>query len=128
MPAMGAWGTSPWDSDDAADWFSDFFEGIDVDARIEAALEDDDEYGQIRAACYMLTVLGRTYIWPGDLEALDELLERGIQLLTSMLEPESEFRELWEDDEEVLESVANELAGLKERLSENSDDENDDED
>ncbi len=38
-----------------------------------------------------------------------------------MLEEDSEFRELWEDDEEVLASVDKELAGLKERISENSD-------
>jgi len=118
---MGAWGTSPWDSDDAADWFADFFDGVDVDARVAAAFDDEDEHEQIRAACYMLNVLGRTYVWPGDLETLDSLLERGIELLTAMLEEDSEFRELWEDDEEVLGAVENELAGLKERLSENSD-------
>ncbi len=55
---MGAWGTSPWDNDDAADWFTDFFDGVDVDARIAAAFDDEDEHEQIRAACYMLNVLG----------------------------------------------------------------------
>lgn len=37
---MGAWGTEPWDNDAAADWFTSFFPGIDVDSRISAALED----------------------------------------------------------------------------------------
>jgi len=119
---MGAWGASPWDSDGAADWFAEFFEGINVDSRIEAALEYDDEYDQIRAACYMLNTIGRIYVWPGDLEKLEEHLERGIKLLTAMLEPDSEFRELYEEDDEVIEAVGQELEDLKERLAENTND------
>lgn len=119
---MGAWGSSPWDSDGAADWFTEFFEGIDVDSRIEAALEYDDEYDQIRAACYMLNTIGRIYVWPGDLEKLEEHLERGIKLLTAMLKPDSEFRELYEEDDEVIEAVGQELEDLKERLAENTND------
>ncbi|WP_334123396.1 MULTISPECIES: hypothetical protein [Glutamicibacter] len=125
---MGTWGTNPWDSDDAADWFAEFFDGIDVDARITAAFEDEDEYDQIRAACYLLNVLGRVYVWPGDLSTLDSLLERGIELLTAMLEEDSEFRELWDDDEEVLATVEQELADLKERLSENTEDDDESDD
>ncbi|WP_347038411.1 hypothetical protein AAHB37_18060 [Glutamicibacter halophytocola] len=123
---MGAWGASPWDSDGAADWFTEFFEGIDVDARIAAALEYDDEYDQIRAACYMLNTIGRIYVWPGDLEKLDDLLGRGIELLAAMLESDSEFRELYEEDDEVIEAVEKELADLKERLVDNTSDEIDD--
>ena len=123
---MGAWGASPWDSDGAADWFTEFFEGIDVDARIAAALEYDDEYDQIRAACYMLNTIGRIYVWPGDLEKLDDLLGRGIELLAAMLESDSEFRELYEEDDEVIEAVEKELADLKERLADNTSEENDD--
>ncbi|MBF6670396.1 MULTISPECIES: hypothetical protein [Glutamicibacter] len=123
---MGAWGASPWDSDGAADWFTEFFEGIDVDARIAAALEYDDEYDQIRAACYMLNTIGRIYVWPGDLEKLEELLGRGIELLAAMLESDSEFRELYEEDDEVIEAVEKELADLKERLADNTSEENDD--
>jgi len=117
---MGAWGASPWDSDGAADWFTEFFEDIDVDARIAAALEYDDEYDQIRAACYMLNTIGRIYVWPGDLEKLEELLGRGIELLAAMLESDSEFRELYEEDDAVIEAVEKELADLKERLADNT--------
>jgi len=123
---MGAWGASPWDSDGAADWFTEFFEGIDVDARIAAALEYDDEYDQIRAACYMLNTIGRIYVWPGDLEKLEDLLGRGMELLAAMLESDSEFRELYEEDDEVIEAVEKELADLKERLADNASEEIDD--
>lgn len=123
---MGAWGASPWDSDGAADWFTEFFEDIDVDTRIAAALEYDDEYDQIRAACYMLNTIGRIYVWPGDLEKLEEHLNRGIELLAAMLEPDSEFRELYEEDDEVIEAVEKEVAELKERLADNTSEEIDD--
>ncbi|MFM1730724.1 DUF4259 domain-containing protein [Prescottella soli] len=113
---MGAWGSAPWHNDAAADWFGDVFGGIDIDARIGDALEHDDDYDRVRAACYLLAVLGRSTVWPGDLERLDGHLERGVELLTEMIEPESEFRELWEDDPEVIEAVRVEIAELEARL------------
>ncbi len=113
---MGAWGSNPWDSDGAADWFGEFFAGINVDARVDAAFEYDDDYDKIRAACYLLAVLGRGYIWPGDLERLDDHLERGIELLSEMLEEDSDFRELCEDDPEMIEAVRGEIAALEARL------------
>lgn len=120
---MGAWGSNPWDSDGAADWFGEFFAGIDVDARIDAAFEYDDDYDQIRAACYLLAVLGRGYIWPGDLERLDGHLERGIEMLSEMVEEDSDYRELCDDDPETIEAVRGELALLKARLGDSEDSE-----
>ncbi|GAA1323635.1 hypothetical protein ACFSWE_09445 [Leucobacter albus] len=125
---MGAWGSKPWESDGAADWFAEFFEGIDVDARIDAAFEYDDEYDQIRAAGYLLAVLGRPTVWPGDLERLDDHLERGIELLTEMIEPDSDFRDLWEDDPDVVAAVRDEIAALEARLEGDDDDDDDDDD
>lgn len=124
---MGAWGTAPWDSDDAADWFSSFFEGVDVEARIDDAFSDEEDYDRIRAGSYMLSVLGRTYVWPGDLERLDELLERGIELLTAMISPGSDFREIWENDPEIIDAVRSEIADLEARLEDDDDDDDDDE-
>lgn len=123
---MGAWGTAPWHTDGAADWFATVFAGIDIDARIDEAFEYDDDYDRVRAAGYLLAVLGRSTVWPGDLERLDDHLERGIELLTEMLEPDSEFRELWEDDPEVLDAVRAELAELEARLDEDDGDDEDD--
>lgn len=125
---MGAWGVEPWDNDGAADWFSGFFEGINVDSRIADALETDDDYDQIRAAGYLLAVLGRPYVWPGDLERLDDHLERAIELLTQMIAPDSEFREEWDDDPEVIDAVRAELAELEARLDGDDDGDDDDDD
>lgn len=75
-------------------WFGEVLAGIDIDARIGEALRYDD-YDRVRAACYLLAVLGHSTVWPGDLERLDGHLERGVEVLTEMIEPESEFRKLW---------------------------------
>lgn len=123
---MGAWGTAPWHTDGAADWFGAAFAGADLDARIDEAFEYDDDYDRIRAACYLLAVLGRSTVWPGDLERLDGHLERGIDLLTEMIEPDSDFRDLWDDDPEVVEAVRSEIAELEDRFEEDDDAEDDD--
>jgi hypothetical protein len=94
---MGAWGIEAWESDGAADWFRSFFDGIDVNARIEETFSDlDDTEQQVRAACYLLAVLGRVYVWPGDLEQLRELLDHGVQLLNGMLD--EDYITDWEGD------------------------------
>ena len=124
---MGAWGSAPWHNDGAADWFAEVFEGIDIDAHISSAFEYDDDYDRIRAAGYLLAVLGHSTVWPGDLERLDEHLERGIELMTEMVEEDSEFLELWEDEPEVVDTVRAEIAALQARLDGEGDDEDDDE-
>lgn len=112
---MGVWGIQPWESDGAADWFADFFADFDMDERLATAFQYEDDYEAIRAGCYILDVLGRTYIWPGDLDRLDEHLATGISLLSAMLEPDSEFLDLWENDPEVSALVEERLAHLRER-------------
>lgn len=125
---MGAWGNQPWDNDGAADWFAEVFQGIDIDGHIDEALKYDDDYDRIRAAGYLLAVLGHSTVWPGDLERLDDHLERAIELLSEMADPESEFLELWEDEPDVLEAVRAEIVVLEARLAgeDDPDDEDDD--
>jgi hypothetical protein len=118
--AMGTWGIEPWANDAAADWFADFFDGLEVDQKIDIALRYPDDHDKIRAACYILGALGRTYIWPGDLDKLDEHLQKGTDLLKGMLDPEnhdSDFLELWEGDEEAIESVTCQINTLEQRLA-----------
>ncbi|KRC61555.1 hypothetical protein ASE14_11960 [Agromyces sp. Root81] len=114
---MGAWGTEPWSSDGAADWFAGFFEGINADAKITAAFAYTDDYDAIRAACWVLQKLGRPMIWPGDLDTLDGFLAEGIGLLTAMIDPDTdegeEFLELWDNDASVIESVRDQIRELE---------------
>lgn len=85
---MGAWGTEPWASDEAASWFSQFFAGIDVDQRLEAALQRGSA-DEARAAAHLLVVLGDPYVWPGLLENYNTHLDRAIDRLRSLTDPAS---------------------------------------
>ncbi|MEM6369752.1 MAG: DUF4259 domain-containing protein [Myxococcota bacterium] len=102
---MGTWGDEPWDNDAGADWFATFFRGIDVDERIEFALDSDD-FQEVRAACYVLAVLGRVYVWPGDFSRLARSLEKAIALLKSAED---------EDYEDIKEQISKERRALEER-------------
>lgn len=115
---MGAWSTSLDGSDAAADWFSTALSG-NIDAALDDALRYSDTYAQIRAAAYLLTVLGRSsYIWPGDLDRLDSHVTKAIASLESMVQPDSEahkeLEELWGDyADELFGKIRAELDGLK---------------
>ncbi len=115
---MGAWGVEPWDNDAAADWFGDMFADLKIEM-IREAFKYYDAYGEIRAACYVLQALGHVYVWPHvHFDALKELLDRGIELLTNMLNPpgpEWDFLELWDHDAEVIASVQKQLDELQAR-------------
>jgi hypothetical protein len=115
---MGTWGVEPWEDDEAADWFADMFQDLKVE-NIQAALQFDDNFAEIRAACYVLQTLGRVYIWPVEhLDELKVLLDTGIELLTNILNPPDQawdYLELWDNDPEIITSVQQQLAELKER-------------
>ncbi len=119
---MGAWGTEPWDNDSAADWFSDAFEGIDIDAKIEKALKYFyDNYDEVRAAAYLLDVLGVSYIWPGDLDKYDGFVNSALEILRAMIDENSDdkqmdFLGLWDNDPEVIESVKKQIKNLEKRV------------
>ncbi|KRC62433.1 hypothetical protein ASE14_00920 [Agromyces sp. Root81] len=113
---MGAWGTDPSTSDGAADWFTGFFEGVDADAKITAAFEYADNYDAIRAACWILQKLGHPMIWPGDLTALDGHVTEGIELLNNLIDRDEEgedFLELWDDEQEIIQSVREQIRELE---------------
>ncbi len=118
---MGAWGVEPWDNDLAADWFHEFFKGVNVNARIRRAFKDPNDLPVIRAACFILASLGRVYVWPGDLAELKQLLEQGIALLSRMAKPsardleDDDFLEYWDDDPDFLKSVRAQIAQLRKR-------------
>lgn len=63
---MGTWGLNPWDSDEAADWYSDFMESCGVREKWLAGIQADiiDEADIVRAAVGLFVMLGRVYIWP----------------------------------------------------------------
>jgi len=120
---MGAWEAEPWGNDDAADWFSDAFEGIDIDIKVDKALEYFyDNYDEVRAAAFLLDVLGEPYVWPGDLERYEGHVQKALKILRAMIDEDSDdedmdFLELWDDDPEVISSVKSQIVNLEKRLA-----------
>jgi hypothetical protein len=105
---LGAWGTAAWDNDDAADWFANLFAATKLADRVEKTLKEQDveEYaGRIRAAAYVLVVLGRVYIWP-----INDLYRR-LRLAIEKLEAIRQLKD-YEDDP----TIAAEIAELRSRL------------
>lgn len=114
---MGAWGEKPWENDGAADWFSILMERIDTTFILDQAelmSETPDGYeDEIRAVSYILSYLGRNYIWP--IEEIVRLKSIKIELtgiLEGMLAPESDFLELWDNDEVVKQEIRKEIQQL----------------
>lgn len=83
---MGSWGPEPWDSDGASDWFAELFAHSDIEQRVlrTLALDPEDRFEEMRAACYVVMTLGRTYIWPG--ERLGAVLAATRRALIALLE------------------------------------------
>jgi len=119
---MGSWDKEPWGSDAAADWFAKVFEGIDIDSKIEKALEYyHDNYDVVRAAAFLLDVLGESYIWPGDLDKYEKHVQRALKILKAMIDENSDdedmdFLELWDNDREVIASVESQIKSLEQKL------------
>ncbi len=121
---MGLWGHAAWDNDIAADWFHAFFDGIRLDERIAEAFIDRNDLPVIRAACFILSTLGRRYVWPGDLTRLANLLEEGINLLSRIAKPtpedmtDNDFLEYWGDDPAFNKAVRTQIKELRKRRAE----------
>lgn len=118
---MGAWDVEPWQNDAAADFFADFFRGIDFDNQIDAALNQTDDPDVIRAACFLLQKLGRVYVWAGDPSKLARHLDHAVLRLEAMLDFNHpigiEMRELWGETSEIFETIKGQIAEIQERRS-----------
>lgn len=105
---MGAWGVQPWECDAAADWFAEIFEQTALAQRIEQALQldIDDHHEEIRAAAYLLRLLGRTYIWP--VHEIDRHRKLAADRLQAVLDSG-----VLDDYHEFVEAVRSEIAELR---------------
>jgi Domain of unknown function (DUF4259) len=110
---MGAWGTAAWDNDGGADWFGDLFDATGVAKYVEETLQRDaEEYHEdIRAAAYLLVVLGRVYIWP-----IDDL-DRHLALAVAKLE-EIRALEIYQEVSDFVTAIDEEIAVLRSRMKE----------
>ena len=122
---MGDWGAKPWETDEAADWFGKFMKGCDLSPIkdcIDSFNQIDENYEEVRAACYLLQFLANPYIWPQNKQSgsAKTLLAKGIEILENMINPNSQwsFLDMCDSDSDVIESVNNQIVELKKRHSE----------
>lgn len=122
---MSAWNYSPWDNDDAADWFQQFWKQKDFTlliGEIKAFDPKEPSYDTFRAACYLLQTLGNPYVWPAEhLDELKSLIGHAISILTKMINPPSKqwyFLDIWEGADEIIKSVQVQIDALEAQLRE----------
>src|SRR5262245_2267716 len=108
---MSAWGKAAWENDYAGDWYDDLFEVTGLAQHVENALNQDveDNAEVIRAAAYLLVVLGHEGIWP-----LDDL-DRHLALAITKLEAVRALEES-RGFPEFASAIDKELALLRSRL------------
>ncbi|MDZ4832810.1 MAG: hypothetical protein SGJ27_03320 [Candidatus Melainabacteria bacterium] len=116
---MSRTGIAPWQNDIAADWFGDLFAITKLREHVIEALHQDGndpvEAEQIRAACFLLICLGRTFMWPID--HIDDDLGLALQRLEQCihLEESIKFKEIMEKELLLLRlSIENEPTHEKE--------------
>lgn len=122
---MGDWGAEPWNNDEAADWFHRFWKDCGISqliTEIKNFDETQENYDSFRAACYVLQTFGNPYMWPMAFRSdLKELIDRGLHVLTCMIEPPSDdwgFLDMWGNNPLVIASVRRQIEELKKRRSE----------
>jgi hypothetical protein len=135
---MGAWGTGPFDNDEAADFSAELDEADPTDranlirAALQAAVDADDYVdvdtaGRAVAAAALVAASrpGGTPIEVSygpeflaldqPLDLPDDLADLARQALDRVRAEDSEWRELWDDSEDTDDALAN-LRSLQESL------------
>lgn len=118
---MSTWGVKAWETDIAADWFSEFGQSINYEllGRTIDHFDINDEFSieEMRAACYVLETFGKTYIWAEDFDILDRLLEKAIDNLEQLLASQ-DYMSRWteEDAFEAQVAIEEQLANLRANL------------
>lgn len=63
---MGRWGYEPWANDAAADWYDGAFDLTGLAEHVEQTLNlrIEEHADEVRAAAYVVSLLGGHYVWP----------------------------------------------------------------
>lgn len=109
--AVGHWGTEPGANDPAVDWYDALFGSTQLAAHIETTLTLDvvDHCDEIRAAAYVLLVLGRPETWPAD--SRKRCLNVAIEQLKRALDQRLYM------NPEIVKQVQGEIRLLEQRVS-----------
>jgi hypothetical protein len=125
---MGTWDKGAFDNDAAADFSGDLDEAAPADRPrlIRAALvaaADNTDYLENPEACQAIaaaaivasqqpdgpeldSVYGPSFVANGGIDLPDDLVELSLQAIARILGEESEWRELWEEAEELEQAIA----------------------
>ena len=120
---MGDWGYKAYENDEAADWFTRFWESKNFDLLQSTAANFDprnENYDEIRASAHVLVCFGSPYACPSDfLDKLQPTIQKVVAILENMINPPSDewtFLEIWESSPEIIAEVRRQIAELKEHL------------
>jgi HEAT repeat protein len=83
------WSKEPYATPEGRQFFATLLSECNLDAHTEAALSRTEDINSIRAAAYLLEVLGFPEIWPGNPKLLQNLTERAAFLLKAMVDSKS---------------------------------------
>ena len=116
---MGTWGTLPWESDFASDWYANLFQKTKLAEYVRETLNLDvrDNFEEVRSAAALLVALGYKYVWPID--DLDDDLKLAILRLEAILADESCPLN---ESKEIVTAINGEIAMLKLRISDGCND------
>ncbi len=110
----------PYATTEARQFFEKLFFGIDVEQCVSDILLLDQNINSVRAAAYLLEVLGYVESWPGNPDTLLELIERAVFRLRSMTEAKpsdgnglvphgSSYGEFWVSVEKQINNLSNRI-------------------
>lgn len=121
---MGDWSAEPWGTDEAADWFYQFWRNNSLDIVISEIKNFDprlENYESVRAACHVITCFGSAYAWPDEYaDERKEIMQQAINILSNMLNPPNDdwgFLDLCSHDTEIIGNVEQQITNLKKMLT-----------
>lgn len=108
---MGAWGEKAYENDSAADWFNDVFEPVSkqVQALLDAPVEER-LYPEYRAAAWMLTKIGRTFVYPSD--KLDDHLSKLHDRLQT-IRNDKDWMDSWVDQAAITKEMDDQILQMQ---------------
>lgn len=108
---MGSWGEKPYENDSAADWFGDVL--TPVSERVQDLLDapvDINLYSEYRAAAWMLTKIGRTFVYPSD--KLDDHLSRLHDRLQTIRNDQA-WLDCWRDQDSIKQEMDGQIRQMQ---------------
>lgn len=114
---MGAWGIKPLENNIAMDWLSLFInDKVDTNyliSQAKSALELEDNEDIIRVISLLFAFFNYANYWPKETLTEFNAIKEGLEYeLRKMIEPGSEYLELWDNDKDLIHHINLEIKSL----------------